>query len=290
MKMGKIYNSIFIIIFFVLFSSCDYQIKQWGKKTNEDSMSKALDELFKDDKEETFQSEFESQIKNKIENLNKVLPKASCEIISIVDYYHKDNKLYLKGKCSPEFIKPSTLQSNPELGTKEMIENLKYQIWEGDTLLKSDLLYLINEAKFNEFIIFNVEDPLSYRVSLNKDNLLDIINVTKNPTKDAIITQINNTNNYLPIDVDEKTRWLNMEIKNGFLIFNYLFYEGSYSIDYINSNKSEFKSYLRNRLFSEANNDLMHKAKSLGLGYEYHYIGDKSNKEISIYFQNDELK
>lgn len=291
MNMKKNFLIFLLILLIFSLSSCDYQINQWAKKMNDERMEKVLNELFEEDKEETFEPEIENHIKNKIEIINNAIPKASSEIISIIGYYHKDNKLYLKGKCNPEFIKKVPIQRNTELAANEIIENLKYQIWIGDTLLKNSLSFLFNDQFFNELVIFNNNDPLSYRVSINQDDIQDIINISKDPTKKALKAQIDNTNNYLPIDIDEYTKWLNMEIKNGFLTFNYIFKEDDYySIDYLINNKDQYKTFLRERLYNEANNELMHQAKSIGLGYKYHYLGDKSKKELNITLKNEELE
>ena len=66
--------------------------------------------------------------------------------------------------------------------------------------------------------------------------------------------------------------------------------EDNMPMEYLYENKDYIRANLKQNLFSQCDDDLMHQAKRQKLGYRYRYTGNKSGKKFAISFSNSELK
>ena len=234
----------------------------------------------------------ENKIREYVQYLGRTFATKDGMFQNIRGLDYQDKAMIIKIETNSDFIKPSAIKENQEIEKKELLAKFKYQIWKGDTAFQNSLRNLADLGIYGEIRYFSSKNPNTQAtVYLSTIDLQEVADYTGDPTQEVLEAQVNALNIHLPVQADYCTIMDKMSISDGYLTYDYTIIEDEVPLSYFKENISLVKENLRQKLFAQCDNDLMHQAKRQGLGSRYRYKGDKNNKKsFSITFENSELK
>lgn len=233
----------------------------------------------------------EAEIGRLIANLNQSFSHNDNMFLNVESFDFQDNALIINITTNSDFIKISELKKNKDIQKREIIAKIKYRIWEGDDKIKLAFEYFAQNNIYGEIRYKDSTEPSkTYIIYLSTEDLVNMASCNEDPTQEVLEAQIESLNIHLPVDIDEYTIMRRLGISDGFLTYDYIVKEDNMPMEYLYENKDYIRANLKQNLFSQCDDDLMHQAKRQKLGYRYRYTGNKSGKKFAITFSNSELK
>lgn len=238
-----------------------------------------------------YNSSQDKVIRKLLVNLNQSFAQRDNMFLNVDNFDFQDNALIINMTTNSDFIKVSELKKNKNIQKREIIAKIKYRIWKGDDNIRFAFEYFAHNNIYGEIRYKGSKEPNNICIIyLSTDDLMDMSYVREDPTKEVLDAQIESLNIHMPVDVDDFTIMQRLGISDGYLTYDYIVKEDNMPMEYLYENQDYIKANLRQNLFSQCEDDLMHQAKQQKLGYRYRYTGDKSGKKFVITFSNSELK
>lgn len=235
--------------------------------------------------------ENEENIRKYIQSLGRSFATSNGMFQNIKGFDYQGKILIINVETNSNFIKPSIIDENKEIEKEEILAKFKFQIWKGDSTFRDALRELVERGISGEIHYKGTKHSDGVgKINLSINDLREVAENKIDPTKEVLEAQVKALNIHMPVKADYCTIMDKMSISDGYLTYDYIIIEEEVPLSYFKENIGLVEKNLRQKLFSQCDDDLMHQAKSQGLGYRYRYKGDKSKTSFSIKFENSELK